>query len=59
MNNSFYKKANKFLTFKDLLNICNLPYIVINNDKILDVNNIGDLQLVGTTLQSATSGGNS
>ena len=42
MNNSFYKKANKFLTFKDLLNICNLPYIVINNDKILDVNNIKD-----------------
>ena len=26
---------------------------------ILDVNNIGDLQLQGTTLQSATSGGNS
>ena len=42
MNNSFYKKANKFLTFKDLLNICNLTYIVSNNDKILDVNNIKD-----------------
>ena len=42
MNNSFYKKANKFLTFKDLLNICNLPYFVISNDKILDVNNIKD-----------------
>ena len=42
MNNSFYKKANKFITFKDLYNICNLPYIVSNNDKILDVNNIKD-----------------
>jgi UDP-3-O-[3-hydroxymyristoyl] glucosamine N-acyltransferase len=42
MNNSFYKKANKFITFKDLCNICNLPYIISNNDKILDVNNIKD-----------------
>jgi hypothetical protein len=29
-----------------------------NGNIILDVNNIGDLQLEGTTLQSATSGGN-
>ena len=42
MNNSFYKKANKFITFKDLYNICDLPYIARNNDKILDVNNIKD-----------------
>ena len=42
MNNFFYKKANKFITFKDLCNICNLPYIISNNDKILDVNNIKD-----------------
>ncbi len=42
MKNSFSKKANKFLTFKDLLNICNFPYTIINNDKILDVNNIKD-----------------
>jgi UDP-3-O-[3-hydroxymyristoyl] glucosamine N-acyltransferase len=42
MKNSFSKKANKFLTLKDLLNICNFPYTVINNHKILDVNNIKD-----------------
>ena len=42
MNTSFYKKANKFIRFKDLYKICNLPYIVTNNDKILDVNNIKD-----------------
>ena len=42
MNNHFYKKANKFLTFRDLYKICNLPNGINFKDKILDVNNIKD-----------------
>jgi UDP-3-O-[3-hydroxymyristoyl] glucosamine N-acyltransferase len=42
MNNFFFKKKNKFLTFKDLHNICNLPYRNNFKNKILDVNNIKD-----------------
>ena len=42
MNSFFFKKEKKFLTFKNLYNICNL----CNNDdikhKILDVNNLKD-----------------
>lgn len=42
MNNHFYKKVNKFLTFKDLYKICNLPNSINFKDKIIGVNNIKD-----------------
>ena len=42
MNNHFYKKVNKFLTFEDLYKICNLPNSFNFKEKILDVNNIKD-----------------
>ena len=41
MNNLFFKKAKKFITLKDVLNILNKSNKnIINNNKILDVNNV-------------------
>ena len=43
MNNFFFKKAKKFITLKDLLNILNKSNKNnTNNKKLLDVNNIKD-----------------
>ena len=41
MNNLFFKKAKKFITLKDVLNILNKSNKNnTNNNKLLDVNNI-------------------
>ena len=41
MNNLFFKKAKKFITFKDVLSILNKSYESnTKNSKLLDVNNI-------------------
>ena len=42
MNNPFFKKAKKFITFRDISNICSQSYKNNSSRKILDVSNLKD-----------------